>query len=163
MDIRTLHPDTDLDHVIQFYSDAPDYWELAEGKTPGPSKAKAFFTDGPPGCDPDASYRLGLFFDDRLSGLAEVSFGFPLDGDAYLGLMMLGQWARGKGHGAAFLSHIETTLRTTGYTKLYLAVMASNPQGRAFWEREGFIATGLSGAMTVGRRQQTLHRLVKPL
>jgi hypothetical protein len=32
--------------------------------------------------------------------------------------------------------------------------MNTNPKGRAFWEREGFIATGLSGMSIVGTNQQ---------
>ena len=163
MSIRPLDPVTDLSAVTQFYAEAPDYWELAEGKTPGASKAADFFTDGPPNCDPAQSYRLGLFLKDRLSGLAELSFGFPEPGNAYLGFMMLGPWARGQGHGQTLLSHVEELAKARQTGQLFLAVMASNPRGRAFWEREGFRDTGLSGTMQVGLREQTLHRLVKPL
>ena len=163
MKVRALDPVTDLPAVVQFYRDAPDYWELAEGRTPDAAKAADFFTDGPPGCDPALSYRLGAFLDDRLSGLAEVSFGFPDPSDAYLGFMMLGPWARGQGHGRAFLHHSERLAKGRNASQMYLAVMASNPRGRAFWEREGFVDTGLSGTMHVGAREQTLHRLVKTL
>lgn len=163
MQISPLDPKHDLANVVQFYADAPDYWELAEGQTPGAIKAAEFFTDGPPDCDPDLSYRLGLFIDGRLSGLAELSFGFPEAGNAYLGLMMLGPWARGHGHGRAFLSHVQELAKRRKADQLFLAVMASNPRGQAFWEREGFIDTGLSGTMQVGLREQTLYRLVKPL
>jgi len=161
--IRALDPKADLAQVGQFYADAPDYWELAEGQTPGAAKAADFFTDGPPGCDPALSYRLGFFLDGRLSGLAELSFGFPDPDDAYLGFMMLGPWARGAGHGRSFLADVADRAVGRGATEMFLAVMASNPRGRAFWEREGFVDTGLSGKMQVGLREQTLHRLVKQL
>ncbi len=67
MVIRALHPIRDLDLVVDFYADAPDYWLIAEGRAPGPEKARDFFTDAPPGCDPQTSHRLGLFLEGRLS------------------------------------------------------------------------------------------------
>ena len=84
--IRSLVKDLDLDSVLTFYDQAPDYWELAEG----PEKAISFFIDTPPNCDPDRSFRLGIFLNERLLGLAELSFGFPKIGDPYLGFMLLG-------------------------------------------------------------------------
>jgi len=133
----------DLDLIAQFYTDAPDYWHLAEGRCDPAQKAAAFFTDCPPNCDAAQSARLGLFLDGRLSGVAELSFGFPAEGDAYLGLMMLGPWARGAGLGAAFLAQIEAIARTARAPSLYLAVLDANPRGRAFWLRQGFTPTGL--------------------
>jgi ribosomal protein S18 acetylase RimI-like enzyme len=99
--------------------------------------------------------------DQRLSGVAELSFGFPEPTDAYLGLMLLGPWAQGVGHGCAFLAHAETLARARGAATLYLAVLDANPRGRAFWTRQGFRPTGL-------RRQDDatghwVERLIKPL
>ncbi|MEP2029870.1 MAG: GNAT family N-acetyltransferase [Paracoccaceae bacterium] len=163
MQIRPLEINVDLEKVTEFYRASPDYWQTAEGSPPGPDKARAFFFDGPPGCNVDESHRLGLFIDDRLSGLAELSFGFPNPGDAYLGFMILGPWARNAGIGKVLLAHIERLARQSGADKLYLAVMTINARGRAFWEREGFSATGKKGVSVGGENQQELHRLVKQL
>lgn len=140
--IRILPP-AEVGLVQQFYQDAPEYWILAEGACDPARQAAAFFTDCPPHCDPAQSARLGLFCGGRLSGVAEVSFGFPQPHDAYLGLMLLGRWAQGAGHGAAFLAHIEGIARGRAAPTLYLAVLDANPRGRAFWLREGFTPTGL--------------------
>ena len=86
--IRPLIAKSDLVIVHEFYALAPDYWLLAEGQNPGLQKAKYFFTDTPPNCDPTASLRLGLFVGEKLSGLAELSFGFPTANDAYLGSIL---------------------------------------------------------------------------
>ncbi len=160
MRIRELAP-AEAPLVAQFYRDAPDYWYLAEGALDPDRQAAEFFTDCPPGCDPAQSHRLGLFLDNRLSGVAEVSFGFPEPGDAYLGLMLLGPWAQGLGHGRGLLAKAEALSRARRATALFLAVLEANPRGRAFWEREGFAATGRSG--TDPATGHTLHRLVKPL
>ncbi|MBA3909632.1 MAG: GNAT family N-acetyltransferase [Rhodobacter sp.] len=160
MPIRSLDP-SEAPLVAAFYRAAPDYWLLAEGASDPDRRAHELFTDAPPGCDPARSDRLGLFFDGQLSGVAEVSYGFPEPADAYLGLMLLGPWAQGAGHGRAFLAHAETLARDRGAPHLFLAVLEANPRGRAFWMREGFRASGLS--RTDPDTGHALHRLVKDL
>ena len=158
--IRPLHPTQDLPAVTAFLVEAADYALLADGHAPGPTAAADFFTDTPPGCDPAMSHRLGLFHDSHLSGLAELSFGFPEPTSAYLGLLILAPRVRGLGFGPIVLTHVETLARAAGALHLYLAVLEVNLRGAAFWERHGFRYTGLSGTNGAGRR---LHRLVKPL
>lgn len=160
MQIRELLPqETGL--VAQFYREAPDYWLLAEGRVDPENQAQEFFSDAPPNCNPDESDRLGLFLNHRLSGVAEVSYGFPDPNDAYIGLMILGPWAQGAGHGMTFLRHAEGLARKRHASRLFLAVLDVNPRGRAFWEREGFVYTGLSrrDALT----GHTVYRLGKSL
>lgn len=158
--IRALDPSADLDAVEALYACAADYWLLADRRAPDRDKATEFFTDGPPGCDPATSHRLGLFLGDVLAGVAELSFGFPEPTDAYLGLMLLDPAQRGHGLGAALLAEVEAHARAAGAPRLFLAVLEANPRGWAFWQREGFTPTGLSRADPGGH---TLHRLVKPL
>jgi GNAT superfamily N-acetyltransferase len=160
MRIRELFP-TETALVAQFYREAPDYWLLAAGRCDPAAQAQDFFTDAPPNCNPAQSDRLGLFLNQRLSGVAELSYGFPEPGDAYLGLMLLGPWAQGAGHGRAFLAHVETLARQRHAPRICLAVLDANPRGRAFWEREGFRPAGL-------RRRDTttghwVERMVKDL
>jgi GNAT superfamily N-acetyltransferase len=159
--IRKLDPVTDLDAVQDLYTRAADYWVLADHRPPDRQKARDFFTDGPPDSDPAASHRLGLFQDNRLMGVAELSFGFPLPQDAYLGLMLFDPAARNQGLGPALLARIEALARAAASPRLYLAVLQANPRGRAFWQRHGFADTGKSG--TDPETGHILHRLVKPL
>lgn len=160
MRIRELFP-SETALVAQFYREAPDYWLLAEGRCDPEAQAQDFFTDAPPNCDPRDSDRLGLFLNQRLSGVAELSYGFPEPGDAYLGLMIIGPWAQGAGHGRAFLAHAETLARKRHAPRLYLAVLDANPRGRAFWEREGFKGTGLTRRDAI--TGHLIERLVKLL
>lgn len=160
MRIRELFP-SETALVAQFYREAPDYWLMAEGRCDPAAQAQDFFTDAPPNCDPAQSDRLGLFLNQRLSGVAEVSYGFPDPGDAYLGLMILGPWAQGSGNGKTFLAHVEALARSRHAPRLYLAVLDVNPRGRAFWEREGFKGTGLTRKDAI--TGHLIERLVKPL
>lgn len=157
--IRPLFHPADRPAVAAFLDEAADYWLLADGAPPGPQAADDFFTDCPPSCDPAASHRLGIFRDGRLSGLAELSFGFPEPADAYLGLMILAPRIRGLGHGARLLAHVERLAREAHAPVLYLGVIEANPRGRAFWERQGFRPTGI----TRQDDRNITHRLAKPL
>lgn len=159
--IRTLDPLADLGRVAALYAEAADFWILTDRKPPDLDKARGFFTDGPPGCDPAGSYRLGLFESDGLVGVAELSFGFPKSEDAYLGLMVFAPAARGRGLGPWFLSHCEDLARGRGCPRLYLAVLEENARAAAFWQRQGFRPTGLSGHDEV--TGHTLQRLEKVL
>jgi len=98
-----------------------------------------------PNCEPNRSFRLGLFLDDRLSGLAELSFGFPKIGDPYLGFMMLGPWAQNVGVGLKFVKHVKRPARQAGAQKLFLTVLSINPKGLAFWGRRLFYHPLLAG------------------
>ena len=138
--IRSLVAKLDFAMVREFYAKAPDYWQLVEGKEPFLQKARDFFTDTPPNCDPKVSLRLDLF----------------------LGLMVLGPWAWNRRNGKEFLRHIEEYARRQSEGEmLFLAVLDINSRGRAFSEREGFSATGFSRAITIGDIQTKVHKLAK--
>lgn len=161
--IRALDPVADRAAVHAMLLQAQDYYHLWKGHAPGDTETDDMFTGTPPGCDPAASQRLGLYLDGTLSGVAELSFGFPAAGDAYLGLMILAPAARSQGHGAAFLAHAESLARASGAPRLYLAVLEANTRGAAFWARMGFTPTGISRTDTSHARPHIIHRLVKPL
>ncbi|WP_284163412.1 GNAT family N-acetyltransferase [Frigidibacter sp. SD6-1] len=161
--IRPLDPVTDRVRVDRFFLDAADYVRLERGADPDTEVTEEYFTDHPPGTDPATSYRVGLFEQDQLAGLADLAFGYPEATDAFLGLMMFTPAARGRGLGQAFLRHLETEARRRGATQIYIAVLDANPRGRAFWEREGFRLALANRPVTLGRKTQIAHRMVKQL
>lgn len=163
MQIRSLDPLTDRAAVQALYEAARDYWALDRATIDTAQLAADYFTDAPPNCDPAESLRLGLFEAARLAGIAELSFGFPQRGDAYLGLMIFADWARGRGQGRALLGEIETRARAKGCAQIFLGVLDTNPKGRAFWLREGFSDTGISRLDSDNGVTNSLRRLRKTL
>jgi GNAT superfamily N-acetyltransferase len=159
--IRALDPHHDRAAVAALLTRAQDYYHLWKGYAPGPAEVDEVFSSTPPGCDPAASQRLGLFHDDQLTGVAELSFGFPGPADAYLGLMILSPEARGTGHGKTFLAEIEHRARAAQASLLCLAVLQANPRGAAFWARMGFAPAGVT--RHDAETGHTIHRLAKPL
>lgn len=163
-DIRPLHPVTDRARVAALLDECADYIRLERDEDPDETVVTEFFTDAPPGCDPAASHRLGLFDDaERLTAIAEMALGYPDAGSAYLGFLAVAARARGTGMGRQFLAHLEDLARAGGCRRLYLAVLDANPRGRAFWEREGFSLAAANRPVTLGQKTQIAHRLSKPL
>lgn len=145
---------------------AADYYHLWLGRPPGEAEVEDVFSSAPPGCEAAASVRLGLWLpvrdgqaapDGLLSGVAELSFGFPEAGDAYLGLMILDPAARGRGLGAAFHARVLHHAAARGATRIFLGVLEANVAGARFWAAQGYRPTGLSREdAETGHR---LHRL----
>ncbi len=163
MQIRPLDPVADRADVAVLLSEAQDYYHLWKGRPPAQEELDDVFEGAPPNCDPAESLRLGLYLDGRLSGVAELSFGWPSAGDAYLGLMILAPQARSAGNGARFLAHVAGIVRARGCPALYLAVLEKNLGGRAFWARMGFAPTGVIRETEENGLSHRIFRLKKPL
>lgn len=156
---RALDPIADRPALAAMLTEAQDYYLLWLGHPPGEAEVTDALTSTPPGCDPALSHRLGLFLDERLSGVAELSFGYPGPEDAFLGLMILAPRARSGGHGAAFHDHILTLARARGCPRIYLGVLDANRRGWAFWTRQGYAETGVT--RMDAETGHLLHRLVR--
>jgi GNAT superfamily N-acetyltransferase len=124
--------------VLGLMQRARDYVQLEGGRAPDAAKVAAFFTDCVPGGDLAQAVKLGLEEAGQLCGVAEMSFGYPEAGDAYIGLVMLDAAARGRGLGKRAVAHLEAIARQRGATRMLVAVLKANPKGLAFWQREGF-------------------------
>lgn len=166
--LRPLHPVRDHAQVMGLVLDAADYITLERGTPISQTVAAAvtgdFFASAPPGCDAGASLRVGLCGPSgRLLGLAELAFGYPARGDAYLGLIILAPDARGGGTGRAFVEQLEHAARARGAARMLLAVLDANVRGRVFWRRCGFQVQTSFRLVTLGTRTQFACRMVKPL
>jgi GNAT superfamily N-acetyltransferase len=161
--IRALDPVADRTVVENLFLRSADYVRLERGQDPTPDLTDEFFTDTVPGESLSDALKLGLFVGHALQGIADVGFGFPEGGDAYLGLLQFATDARGRGLGSAFLREIEDRARARRAPRLYVAVLHANPRGRAFWERNGFTLALPDRTVTLGQHTQLADRMVKPL
>lgn len=162
--IRSLDPIADAEAVTGLFRRAADYVLLETGLPPTAAETKAFFTDAPPGGDPQASLKLGLFLPDgQLAAIADVGFGYPEAGDAYIGLMLTCAAHRSRGLGARLLDHIVAEARARHAPRLLLAVLEENPRGRAFWERMGFCEVLKSPPARLGLKTHVRYRMARRL
>lgn len=139
MDLRPLDKTTDRREVARFFERAADYIMLEHGKVPDADAVDNFFDDRPSHIAAEDSLQFGQFEDQKLLGIAGMLFGFPDKTDAYIGLLLFSPEARGRGNGVQLLSHLTSVAQARGARRQLIAVLDANPQGRAFWEREGFV------------------------
>ncbi len=78
----------------------------------------------------------------------------PHDGDpeaGYLISMWVAPEARGRGIGAALVGQVVAWARGRRLRRLFLDVGVHNPAARRLYERQGFVATGSTGALSSPR------------
>ena len=161
--IRSLDASRDHACVMAFLHSAADYIRLERGADPSPEVADDFFTNCPPGCDAARSLRLGVFDGAHLTAIADMAMGYPDAQTAYLSLLLIALQARSRGVGPYILRYLQSRAAEMRATAICLGVLEANPRGRAFWQREGFMATGISGTVTMGTKTQLAYRLKKLL
>lgn len=98
-----------------------------------------------------------------LAAIANMSFGFPETGDAYIGLMLIAPEFRNRGIGPRLLSHLFSAARARSATRMLLAVLDANPRGHAFWLRMGFADTAHRVNRQFGDQTHGLVRMMRPL
>lgn len=163
MELRKLDPAKNAVEVARLFLQSADYVRMSEGSEPGPAQVAGFFKGVPPGGDIRQSVKVGLFEADVLIGLADMAFGYPEAGDAYIGLLLFAPEARGQGFGKAVLALLEEEARARGSERMLVGVIEANAPARAFWLREGFLPVKKLGPIKVGARRHMIDRMVKRL
>ena len=137
--IRDLNDPDDRPALRDFYERAQDYIILETGLAPSDDTIDELFQNAPPGGDPADCIRLGLFNEyGVIQGVCEQSFGYPNPDSSYLGLLILPPDIRGSGYGPILFERMKNTAIEKNCSELFVAVLAPNTRGRAFWERMGF-------------------------
>lgn len=163
MELRKLDPAKHAVEVARLFLQSADYVRLSEGTEPGPAQVAGYFKGVPKGSDIGQSVKVGLFEGDALLGLADMAFGYPEAGDAYIGLLLFIPEARGQGMGKAVLALLEEEARARGSERMLVGVIEANAPARAFWLREGFLPVKKIGPIKVGQRRHMIDRMVKRL
>ena len=96
----------------------------------------------PPGKGPEDKYFLGLFQGERLTAVMDLILGYPEDGVAWMGWLILSPACQGRGVGSGILRDTEAALGAAGFRELRLAVDRGNPQSWAFWTKNGYTRYG---------------------
>ena len=94
-----------------------------------------------------------------IQGVCEQSFGYPNPDSSYLGLLILSPELRGSGYGPILFERMKTTAIERNCIELFVAVLALNTRGRAFWKRMGFSYELSSDPITTGVATHVRHRL----
>ena len=161
--IRALHAAADHAVTAGLFARAADYALLETGMPPDASTPDGFFTSSHPAIDPATTRHLGLFQGAALAVIAELAFGFPDPGDAYIGLLLAAPEYRNQGLGVAMLKHLIAIARARQCRRILLAVLDANAGGKRFWVRQGFACVLTTDPVPCGLKTHIYHRMARDL
>ncbi len=104
----------------------------------------------PPEKTAEDKYFFGYFartsFDStegELVAIVDLITAYPNEKTAFIGFFMMNEKYQGKGEGSRIINELLRKLLEAGFEYVRLGYMKGNDQSRAFWEKNGFIPTGI--------------------
>ncbi|MGI8332492.1 GNAT family N-acetyltransferase [Actinomadura scrupuli] len=94
----------------------------------------------------------------RLVGFAEILLAHPVDGDPWIGLLLVDGRLRRHGYGRAIATALEDRFRDEGAGRAGLAVLENNPEALAFWTALGYRETDRRPDRDRGRPCIVMHK-----
>jgi GNAT superfamily N-acetyltransferase len=127
----------DRDELQALLERCADYFELVDGRAPGPDAAGELIRVRPPDTDPGDKLVVGVF-GSRLAGVIDLVRGWPERGTWLIGLLLLDPDARGGLLGSALVEALDDWAAEEGARRLRVAVVEANPRALRFWRSHGF-------------------------
>ena len=155
----------DVPRLQRFFEANPEYFLTVNGEPPGPDAAREEFESLPP-----AGWRYDrkwiLAFDDRggeIVAMADVIAGLFVPQVWHLGLFILATRLHGTGMAAELCDGLESWMRAHGARWSRLGVAEGNARAERFWEKRGYVELRKRGPVEMGRRQNIIRVMAKPL
>ncbi len=100
----------------------------------------------PPNKTYEDKYYIGFFEDEKLVAVMDLICKYPDDETAFLGFFMMSSEYQKKGIGTFIISDCINYLKSIQYKKVRLGYVKENNQARNFWQKNGFLPTGIEKA-----------------
>lgn len=143
-DVRRLYDcEADTQAVFELYQSNPQYFDAMKD-CPTIEGAKADLTALPPNKTNEDKYYLGFYADTALVAVMDLILGFPNDKTAFIGLFMVNAKYQNKGIGSLIITEVLEALSDSGFAYCRLGYVKNNLQSRSFWEKNGFMPTGVT-------------------
>ena len=139
--VRRLN-EADALEVYALYQSNPQYFE-AMRDVPTLESARADLMALPPNKTYEDKYYLGFYDRDELIAVMDLILAFPNTETAFIGLFMVKGAQQGKGIGSSIVSQAIYYFKETGFSACRLGYVKANSQSRCFWEKNGFLPTGI--------------------
>jgi ribosomal protein S18 acetylase RimI-like enzyme len=158
----------DAAELQRFFDANPEFFLRVEGQPPGAQAAAHELDDAPP---PELAYRemLVLGVDDgadpggAMVGMASVVGDFIAEHVWHIGLFIVATALHGSGAAQEVYAALERWMRERGAHWIRLGVVVGNTRAEHFWRRLGYVETRQRGPVTMGRQNNMLRVMVKPL
>lgn len=154
-----LAAEEDSPRIQAVLDQAPTYTMNTEGVPMSPSGAQETLRTIPPGFSFDRKRVFLIQSGGEDVGVADVLEGFPSQGIAFIGLLLLAEPHQGKGLGAQAYQLLEAYVKQNGLARVQIAVVDSNPVEK-FWEKMGFLRTGKTSPH-IGQKVQSVKRVME--
>lgn len=121
---------------------APKYQLNTQGTPISKDAGQSVFEALPPNCSSKQKHVLLIEVEGEPIGIVDLIEGYPDNGIAFLGLLLLKEDSQGRGLGKeAYLRVEEYIAKLSSISKVRLAYIKNNPV-HGFWEKVGFSLTG---------------------
>ncbi len=135
--IRKL-AEKDVDKIFLFYSKNELYFKH---RPPLPTKesVREDMTALPPNKSIVDKFYIGYFDGENLVAVMDLIKDYPEEKTAYIGLFMIDVTFQKAGVGSKIILESIDFLRGLGFGEIELGYVKTNPQAKAFWNKQGFV------------------------
>ena len=131
----------DADAVLALYRGNPQYFD-AMHDSPTLESARADLTALPPKKTAEDKFYLGFYEGETVIAVMDLILSYPDERTAWIGLFMVSGMRQGRGIGSRIVKDALSYLKTLGFFAVRLGYVETNPQSKAFWEKNEFRPTG---------------------
>ncbi len=141
-DVRRI-AEVDISDVVGLARTNGRYYRSL-GIRPSRSRLTEIVSDIAVGVEGAESYFVGFYNEgDDLIAVLDLVCGYPESNDAFIGWFMVDADLQGQGVGSSIFADVRASMRAQGYDHLELKCPKASESARAFWEGQGFAATGV--------------------
>jgi ribosomal protein S18 acetylase RimI-like enzyme len=149
----------------RFFEENPEYFLAVSGEGPHAGPAQEEFEDRPPpDCPWDGKWMIRFVdADGAIVALADVVSNLLAPGVWHVGLFIVATRLHGSGRASEAFDALEGWIRDGGAQWLRLNVAVGNTRAERFWERTGFAEVRRREGVRIGRQDNTMRVMLKPL
>lgn len=139
-DVRRI-AEADISDVYGLCKTNMKYYEYM-GTVPTRESLTEIISRLPDGADENGKYFIGFYEGDKLIAVMDLITGYPESDDAFIGWFMVDGEMQGQGIGSQIFADVRAALKGQGYDYMSLGCAKENTEAIAFWQAQGFAATG---------------------
>jgi len=157
--------EADVPALQRFLEENPEYFFAVSGEGPHAGQAREELEDRPPpGWPWDGKWMLRFVdADGAMVALADVVSNLLAPGVWHVGLFIVATRLHGSGRASEAFGALEGWVRDGGAQWLRLNVAVGNTRAERFWERTGFAEVRRREGVRIGRQDNTMRVMLKPL
>ena len=157
--------EADVPALQRFLEENPEYFLAVSGEGPHAGQAREELEDRPPpGWPWDGKWMLRFVdADGAMVALADVVSNLLAPGVWHVGLFIVATRLHGSGRASEAFGALEGWVRDGGAQWLRLNVAVGNTRAERFWERTGFAEVRRREGVRIGRQDNTMRVMLKPL